>query len=55
MSLRRALRAYPTLVRVGFAESVAYRAEMLVWMLTMTMPLVSLALWSAISASPTSA
>jgi ABC-2 type transport system permease protein len=45
------LRAYPTLVRVGFAESVAYRAEMFVWMLTMTMPLVSLALWSAIAAA----
>jgi ABC-2 type transport system permease protein len=45
----RALRAFPTLVRVGFAESVAYRAEMLVWMLTTTMPLVSLALWSAVA------
>jgi ABC-2 type transport system permease protein len=29
---------------------VAYRAEMLIWMLTMTMPLVSLALWSAVAA-----
>ena len=44
------LRALPTLLRVGFAEMVAYRAEMLVWMLTMTMPLVSLALWSSIAA-----
>lgn len=44
-----ALSAYPTLLRVGFAGAVAYRAEMLVWMLTMTMPLVSLALWSAVS------
>jgi len=43
------LRAYPTLLRVGFAGAVAYRAEMLVWMLTMTMPFVSLALWSAVS------
>lgn len=49
--LGRVLRAYPTLVRVGLAEAIAYRAEMLVWMLTMTMPLVSLALWSAVSAS----
>jgi ABC-2 type transport system permease protein len=47
----KALRAYPTLLRVGFAGAVAYRAEMLVWMLTMTMPLVSLALWSAVSAT----
>jgi ABC-2 type transport system permease protein len=46
-----AWRAYPTLLRVGFAGAVAYRAEMLVWMLTMTMPLVSLALWSAVAAS----
>ena len=45
----RTLRALPTLLRVGLAESVAYRAEMVVWMLTMTMPLVSLALWSAIA------
>lgn len=47
--LARAVRAYPALLRVGFAESVAYRAEMLVWMLTTTMPLVSLALWSAVA------
>jgi len=47
----RALAAYPTLLRVGFAGAVAYRAEMLVWMLTMTMPFVSLALWSAVSAT----
>lgn len=46
----RALSAYPTLLRVGFAGAVAYRAEMLVWMLTMTMPFVSLALWSAVAA-----
>lgn len=50
-ALVRAVRAYPTLLRVGFAEAVAYRAEMLVWMLTTTMPLVSLALWSAVAAA----
>jgi ABC-2 type transport system permease protein len=49
-SLSRAIRAYPTLLRVGLAETVAYRAELLVWMLTTTMPLVSLALWSAVAA-----
>lgn len=43
------LRAYPTLLRVGFAEALAYRAELIIWMLTTTMPLVSLALWSAVS------
>jgi len=46
----KALSAYPTLLRVGFAGAVAYRTEMLVWMLTMTMPFVSLALWSAVAA-----
>jgi ABC-2 type transport system permease protein len=46
----RVLRAYPTLLRVGFAEAMAYRTEMLIWMLTTTMPLVSLALWSAVAA-----
>jgi ABC-2 type transport system permease protein len=50
-ALRRAARAYPTLLRVGLAEAVAYRAEMLVWMLATTMPLVSLALWSAVAAT----
>lgn len=50
-SLSRALAAFPTLLRIGFAEAVAYRAELVVWMLTTTMPLVSLALWSAVAAS----
>jgi ABC-2 type transport system permease protein len=49
VSIARAIRAYPRLLQVGFAEAVAYRAEMIVWMLTTTMPLVSLALWSAVA------
>lgn len=49
--LQRIAHAYPTLLRVGLAEAVAYRAEMVVWMLTMTMPLVSLALWGAVAAN----
>jgi ABC-2 type transport system permease protein len=44
-----AARAFPTLLRVGLAGAIAYRAEMVVWMLTTTMPLVSLALWSAVA------
>lgn len=48
-AVRRAIRAYPTLLRVGFADAVAYRAEMVIWMLSTTMPLVSLALWSAVA------
>ena len=47
--MRRALRALPTLVRVGFAEAVAYRAEMLGWLLSTTMPLVMLALMTAVA------
>ncbi len=49
MSLRNTARAFPTLLRVGFAEAVAYRAEMLVWVLATTMPLVMLALWSTVA------
>jgi ABC-2 type transport system permease protein len=44
------LRALPTLLRVGFAEAVAYRAEFLVWLLSTNMPLVMLALWHAAAA-----
>ena len=40
----------PTLLSVGLAEAVAYRAELLVWVLSYTMPLVMLALWSAVAA-----
>jgi ABC-2 type transport system permease protein len=47
--LRRALRAYPALLRIGLAEAVAYRTEFVVWMLTTTMPLVMLALWTAVA------
>ena len=43
------LRAYPALLRVGFATAVAYRAEFLVWMFTTNMPLVMLSLWSAVA------
>lgn len=50
-ALVRALKAYPTLLRVGLSEAVAYRAELVVWVLTTTMPLVSLALWSAVASS----
>lgn len=45
----RALRAYPTLLRVGFADAVAYRVEFLIWILTTNMPLVMLALWTAVA------
>ena len=40
----------PALLRIGFAETVAYRAEFVVWMLTTTMPLVMLGLWTSVAA-----
>jgi ABC-2 type transport system permease protein len=49
MSVRAAFRAFPTLLRVGFADAVAYRAEMIVWVLATTMPLVMLALWTTVA------
>lgn len=45
----RTLRALPTLLRVGVAETVAYRGEFLVWILTTTLPLVMLGLWSSVA------
>ena len=49
MSLASSIRALPTMVRIGFAEAFAYRAEMLVWILATTMPLVMLAMWHAVA------
>ncbi|HLL55160.1 MAG TPA: ABC-2 family transporter protein [Myxococcaceae bacterium] len=49
MSVRNSLRALPALARVSFAEALAYRAEMLIWVLSTTMPLVMLALWSTVA------
>jgi ABC-2 type transport system permease protein len=43
------LRALPDLLRVGFASIVAYRAEMVIWVLTASMPLIMLALWNAVA------
>jgi len=48
-SFSRTIRALPTLLRIGVAETVAYRAEFLVWMLTSTMPLINLALWTSVA------
>lgn len=45
----RTIAALPTLFRIGVAETVAYRGEFIVWMLTSTMPLVNLALWTSVA------
>ncbi len=49
MSLRTTVRALPTLLRVGFSEALAYRAELLVWVLSTTMPFIMMALWTAVA------
>ena len=46
--IRIHLRATPTLARISFADLVAYRAEMVIWILTSTLPLVMLGLWNAV-------
>ena len=45
----RAIRSLPTMLSIGFASSVAYRAEFLVWMLSTNMPIIMLLLWSAVA------
>ena len=47
--IARTVRAFPTLLRVGVAETVAYRAEFLVWILTTTQPLIMLGLWTRVA------
>ena len=47
--MTRTLRALPTMLRVGLAEAIAYRAEMLVWVLSTTMPFVMWVMWSAVA------
>jgi len=51
VSLRAAARAYPALLRAGFAAAVAYRAEFVIWMFSTNMPLIMLALWAAVARS----
>lgn len=38
------------MLRVGFASMTAYRAEVVIWILTTTMPLVMFAMWSTVAA-----
>jgi ABC-2 type transport system permease protein len=48
--MNRTIAAVPTLLRVAFSEIVAYRAEMVIWVLSATLPLVMLGLWNAAAA-----
>lgn len=47
--MTRTLRALPTLLRIGFADAVAYRAELVVWLLSTNMALVMMALLTAVT------
>lgn len=49
MSVRNTIRSFPTMLRVGVSEAVAYRAEFLIWILATSMPLVMMALWSTVA------
>ena len=51
MSVRIAVKAYPQMLKTGFASAVAYRAEFLIWMFSTNMPLVMLAIWAAAARS----
>ena len=48
--MKATLKAMPALLRIGLAETVAYRAEFIIWMLTTTLPLVMLGLWTSVAA-----
>jgi len=48
-TVARTIRAFPTLLRVGVAETFAYRAEFLVWILTTTQPLIMMGLWTSVA------
>lgn len=45
----RTMRAMPTILRVGLSEAIAYRAEMFVWVLSTTMPMIMMMLWTAVA------
>lgn len=47
--LAATLRALPAMMRTGFAEAVAYRSEMVVWLLAYSTPLIMLALFTAVA------
>lgn len=48
--MTRLLAVLGAMWRLGLAEALAYRAAMLVWVLTTTFPLVSLTLWHSLAA-----
>ncbi len=49
VSRGRALRRLYVLVRLGVLEMIVYRAEVLLWILSTTMPLIMMALFAAVT------
>ena len=49
--IRHLVRAWPALQQVAFSGMVAYRAEMAIWVLSATLPLVMLSLWNSAAAA----
>jgi ABC-2 type transport system permease protein len=47
--LRDDFNRFRALLRIGLLEALAYRGQMLLWVLTSTMPLIMLALFSAVA------
>ncbi len=47
--IARALKAFPTLLRIGVSESIAFRIESLIWILVATQPLVMMSLMTFIA------
>jgi len=45
----RTLRTLPALFKIGLANAMAYRAELLIWIFTSTMPLILLPVWHAVA------
>jgi ABC-2 type transport system permease protein len=43
------LKAVPALLKVGFIEALTYRTDMVLWVLSTTMPLVMMLLWTSIA------
>lgn len=51
MSTHRAfVRRFGTMMRIGLSAAIAFRAELLLWVLTNTLPLVMMSLWLAAAA-----
>ena len=45
----RVARAFPVVFRIGALSALAYRAEFIVWFFAYSMPLIMLALWTAVA------